>query len=176
MGMRQPPIGQSVCVYVFVCVGMTALALAPYLSPVAHTESNFNTPTCLGRGSDTALFSYNGGQTVGAGGRRRRGFIGQKEERALMIRLLSPAVSRRRVLVKSKEDRGKKKNRKKDRIWQRRGGTSSALFGGLKKASMEQQRDYESLRCQLYMIFGSVCDNAKNEITGNAKNSINLPS
>lgn len=113
--MRQPPIGQSVCVYVFVCVGMTALALAPYLSPVAHTESNFNTPTCLGRGSDTALFSHNGGQTVGAGGRRRRGFIGQKEERALMIRLLSPAVSRRRVLVKSKEDRGKKRKEQKER-------------------------------------------------------------
>lgn len=98
-----------------VCVGMTALALAPYLSPVAHTESHFNTPTCLGRGSDTALFSHNGGQTVGAGGRRRGGFIGQKEERALMIRLLSPAVSRRRVSVKRTEDRGGERKEQKER-------------------------------------------------------------
>jgi len=91
-GSRMPPpssIGQSVCIYVYVCVCVCwhdGSRSAP--SPAARIEGDFNTPTCLGRGTDTVLFPHNRGQTEGAGGRGGRWGVGGGG--ALAVCLLSP--------------------------------------------------------------------------------------
>lgn len=73
----------------------------------------------------------------------RGGGTGQKEERALMARLLSPSVSRRRCSTQGlgrKEKDGKRRERKKERMWWRRGGRWFAVSGGLTRVLTEQER------------------------------------
>lgn len=74
------------------------------------------------------------------------GGSGQKEERALTARLLSPAASRRRCSTQGlgrKEKDGKRRDRrerKKERMRWRRDGWCLALSGGLKMVLTEQER------------------------------------
>lgn len=103
MGSGQP-LHRSECVYVFLCVCVCWHDSPPSPSPpapAAHTEGDFNSPTCLGRGSDTTLFPHKALQTEGAGGaffpRGPGGGDKRRSERwPLVSLLLTPAASRRR--------------------------------------------------------------------------------
>lgn len=81
------------CVCIFECVGMTDHGPPSHLTPstpAAHIGGKFNTPTCLGRGSDTALFPYNGVQTEGVKGRRGRGGWSPNKKKSERSRFASP--------------------------------------------------------------------------------------
>ncbi len=103
-----------VCIFVYVCVCVCwhdSPRSAPLPAPVAHIEGDFNTPTCLGRDSDTALFPYNGVQTEGAGG-RGRGLADKRRSGRSRLVSFQPAASRRRCSTQGLRRKEKRRKRK----------------------------------------------------------------